>query len=84
VCSLSKDGRVAILWSKGWISVDVGHGVGEENFVASSFIGVDDDNRREILTQDDGRFLAVGGRDDWVRIFDIARHPLLLPPHHIN
>jgi hypothetical protein len=34
--SIIKDGRVAILRNKGWISDDVGHGVGEENFVASS------------------------------------------------
>ena len=24
------------------------------------------------------------GRDDWVRIFDKARRPLLLPPHHLQ
>jgi hypothetical protein len=36
VSIIIKGCRVAILWNKGWISVDVGHGVREENFVASS------------------------------------------------
>jgi ribosomal RNA-processing protein 9 len=36
----------------------------------------DDGNIREILTiatSDDGRYLAVGGRDDRVRIFDVRK-----------
>ena len=74
--SLSKDGRFAFSGSKdgSLLMWDIESGKKTSLLPASS--RGDDGNKREILTlatSDAGRFLAVGGRDNRVRIFDIRK-----------
>ena len=75
MCSLSKDGRVAFRGAKDGSLLMWDMESGKKTSLLTASSRGDDGNRREILTialSDDGRFLAVGGRDDQVCIFDIC------------
>lgn len=74
--SLSKDGRVAFSGSKDGSLLMWDIETGKKTLLLPASLRGDNGNRREILTiatSDDGRYLAVGGRDDKVRIFDVRK-----------